>query len=195
MTHYVRTTPKPLGVPSQSHRLISSEGPLDEEEPHDFDQYRSYQYLPVESHQVRFLSLCGGQPQAPIFGRLQALDFAEVQRHPKFYDALSYACRLFQLRFMRLVLFASPEFLIIPFSLTLSHTSDGLVVQGATQSQSILSSSKMGRRSRNSTFGQTCTVPCADSEGDPASTPGFGLMRSVSIKQVMGRKHISYLIC
>jgi hypothetical protein len=107
MTHYVRTTPKPLGVPSQSHRLISSEGPLDEEEPHDFDQYRSYQYLPVESHQVRFLSLCGGQPQAPIFGRLQALDFAEVQRHPKFYDALSYACRLFQLRFMRLVLFAS----------------------------------------------------------------------------------------
>jgi hypothetical protein len=94
MAHCVRKTPPLLGVPSQTHRHVYSDGPLDEEEPHDFEQYRDHQYSPIESHQIRLLTLCGGRPQAPIFGQLQGFDFAEVQSHAKLYNALSYACML-----------------------------------------------------------------------------------------------------
>jgi hypothetical protein len=91
--HNTRRAPPLLGVPSQSRRLIHSEGPLEEEAPFDFSPFSAYEYLPIQSHQVRLLTLCGGPPQMPIICRLQIFDFSEIQDNRNRYNALSYSCK------------------------------------------------------------------------------------------------------
>jgi hypothetical protein len=100
MANHIRRTPRLLGVPSQSlslsrrSRLILSDGPLDDEDHHDFSQYPAYEYLPIQSHQIRLLTLCGGRPQEPLLCRLQVLDFSEIRDTWNTYNALSYSCKL-----------------------------------------------------------------------------------------------------
>ncbi|PMD24672.1 HET-domain-containing protein [Hyaloscypha hepaticicola] len=84
--------PQYLGLPSQpgDSRVIRSEGPLDEEAPFDFAQYPKYEYLPIQAHQIRLITLRGGRSQAPLRCQLKALDFAKGRRNHN-YSALSYS--------------------------------------------------------------------------------------------------------
>lgn len=86
--------PQYLGLPSQPRhsRVIRSEGPLDEEAPFDFTRYPKYEYLPIQAHQIRLITLRGGRSQAPLRCRLKALDFAKVRKKNN-YNALSYSCK------------------------------------------------------------------------------------------------------
>jgi hypothetical protein len=104
MAHHIRRPPQPLGVPAQPRNRVQSEGPLEDEEHHDFDQYRAYKYSPIESHQMRLLTLRGGRPQEPILGRLQTFDFSDTQEQQNIYNTLSYSCKFWHLELLNLSL-------------------------------------------------------------------------------------------
>jgi hypothetical protein len=94
MPYSKKKPPQLLGLPSQPRhsRVIRSEGPLDEEAPFDFTRCPKYEYLPIQAHQIRLITLRGGRSQAPLRCRLEALGFAKV-RERKNYSALSYSCK------------------------------------------------------------------------------------------------------